>query len=253
MSQGSSGGKQRRSYDEQTIHPVTIRMALAAQTDATQDGNLLLDDGRKLYHVKIVGAVRSVEEHSTNALYEVEDGTGLIDVKRWVVDEEESSVAALREKTKQDNIYVKVVGEVKDYEGKKMIVAKSIRPLSTGNELAHHMLDVVYSAQKAKRANQPMPMMSNSGVGFGGSVGGAPLEQAANNNGTGNEVADLVMKFYVEESTHLEIGASVQACYARLGGKFSEAQIRAAIDALSGEGRIYSTIDDDHFKFAAGS
>jgi hypothetical protein len=44
-----------------------------------ESGSMQLADGRKLYHVKLVGAVRSVEDFSTNVVYEVEDGTGLME------------------------------------------------------------------------------------------------------------------------------------------------------------------------------
>ena len=34
----------------------------------------------------------------------------------------------------------------------------------------------------------------------------------------------------------------------QLNGKMSKKEVDAALDYLSGEGHIYSTIDDDHFK-----
>lgn len=33
-----------------------------------------------------------------------------------------------------------------------------------------------------------------------------------------------------------------------MGGKFSYAQVRDALEGLQNEGHIYSTIDDQHFK-----
>ena len=33
-------------------------------------------------------------------------------------------------------------------------------------------------------------------------------------------------------------------------GKYTEAQIRQAIDGLATEGHIYSTVDEDHYNFA---
>lgn len=34
----------------------------------------------------------------------------------------------------------------------------------------------------------------------------------------------------------------------QLNGKMSKKEVNDALDYLSGEGHIYSTIDDDHFK-----
>jgi replication factor A2 len=195
--EASQGGqKARRSYDEQTLIPVTIQMAMKSRPDPSGgDGSLLLEDGRKVASVKLVGAVRSVQDFSTNVVYELEDGTGLIEVKQWLDDNDCTALAELRKQTLQEHIYLKVVGQIKDYEGKKLLVAQSVRPLTTGNELTHHMLQAVYSAEKSKRADSivstPVPMMK-SGVGFGAS---SSVQQGV---GTGDTFKDQVLKLIVD-------------------------------------------------------
>ena len=196
--QQSSQGQQqrsRRSYDEQTLIPVTIKMALGAVNDASSgsgndgnnDGNLCLADGRKLTHIKLVAAVRSIVDGSTNVLYELEDGTGLIEIKQWFDDNDCTYLQELKTQTLKENIYVKVVGQIKLYDNKCMIIANSIRPLisnnngngsgsgSGGNELTHHMLSVIYSAEKYKRSmdivnnnTATAANYGNNGVGFNG-------------------------------------------------------------------------------------
>jgi hypothetical protein len=52
--------------------------------------------GAKLYHVKLVGAVRSVEDFGTNVVYEVEDGTGLEEVKQWLDENDNSAIQEMR-------------------------------------------------------------------------------------------------------------------------------------------------------------
>ena len=44
-----------------------------------------------------------------------------------------------------------------------------------------------------------------------------------------------------------EQGLSVDFISSRLGGKLRPAEIRAAVDFLSTEGHLYSTIDEDHY------
>jgi replication factor A2 len=252
-SQSPSSNKPRRSYDEQSIQAVTISMALAARPDAS--GRLVFENNRPLHHVKIVGAIRSVEDHSTNALYQIEDGTGLIDVKQWADQQNDSAAAMeLRERTKQENIYVKVVGQIKDYDGKKMIVAESVRPLATGNELAHHMIEVVYEATRAGTANATQQLsygMPMSGVGFsaGGGGLGLPSSMAARSAMTGNNpAADAVLHFFRINSERSEVGTTIYSCVSSLAGKYSESQIREAINELSMEGVLYSTVDEESFK-----
>jgi replication factor A2 len=190
-SSSQGGGKPRRSYDEQTLIPVTIQMAMLAQPDASGgDGSLVLPDGRPVSMVKLIGAVRSVNEQSTNVLYNLEDGTGMIDVKQWVDDNDCTAVLDIRKETLKENLYVKVIGQIKDYDGKKMIVANTVRPLATGNELTHHYLEVAHSCEKSKRAASIVAptVLASSGVGFGGMAG-------ANIASTGNPLTDEVLAF----------------------------------------------------------
>ena len=193
---GSSQQSQRTrlSYDEQTLIPVTIAMALKSAPSSGDDNSNLqcLADGRKAATVILVGAVRSHQDLSTNVLYELEDGTGLIEVKQWLDDNDPTIVGDLRKETLKENSYVKVVGQIKDYDGKKLLVANSVRAVSTGNELSHHMLQVVYSAESHKRADsivaQPMgttPMITS------------PTTKAV--LGTGTTLKEKVLDYFKRE------------------------------------------------------
>ena len=46
------------------------------------------------------------------------------------------------------NRYIRVIGEVADYYGVHEIIAFDIRPVSSGNEVTHHFLEVAYSYEK---------------------------------------------------------------------------------------------------------
>ncbi len=48
----------------------------------------------------------------------------------------------------KDNHYIRVIREVADYYGVHEIIAFDIRPLSSGNEVTHHFLEVAYSYEK---------------------------------------------------------------------------------------------------------
>ena len=210
QSPGGGGGGARRNYDEQTCIPVTARMILASQPDMSDNTQLKLEDDRKLYHIKLVGAVRGVEQTSTAVVYQLEDGTGLVDVKQWLDETDCTALQELREASQKDHIYVKVVGQLKMYNGTKQILASSVRPVNTGNELAHHFLEVVYSGEKYKHDStivQPTsPMMTGTGaygsgsvggVGFGGSGSGGrtPLMQQSGGGGSGDALRDTVLNF----------------------------------------------------------
>lgn len=258
--QDSAEKKSRRSYDDQTLIPVTISMAMKTQSDVSGgDGTMVLEDGRSLHMVKIIGAVRSVDTQSTNIFYVLEDGTGVCDVKQWVDDNEPAAVTEMTKGAAIENVYVKVIGMIKEYEGKKQIVANSVHRLLSGNELTHHLLEVMYSAEKFKRADSIVPPImnmqnnnNNKSMGYNGNSSSGQGAEIGNGGGGNpvdmnkNSVMEVFQRLNDEAS---ETGTSVQQCIAELP-HISEADVRDAINFLSEEGQLYSTIDENHFKFA---
>jgi len=253
-----SPGRQRRDYGEQTLVPVTIRMIQSAAKNA--EDNMALQDGRELHQVKIIGAVRSSEDSSTRVQYMVEDGTGLIEVQKWVDDNESPATAEFRQQSMQDHVYVRVIGQVKEYDNQKSIVAYSIRPVSTGNELTYHMLEVVHSAEKYKKGQSIVSTgasyMSHttSGVGFNSGPTTKPMSGAmtpAVGGGGGNmgSVQNLVLDYIRNNGDQSEEGCSIHQCISSIT-QFNEQEIRKAVGVLAAEGEIYSTINEDTYKTA---
>jgi replication factor A2 len=81
-------------------------------------------------------------------------------------------------------------------------------------------------------------MDNNSGGGGGGGGGGG--------QSFGNAKQDQVYKMV--SACVREEGINRDEVSQQLGGKMSKKEVNDALDFLSGEGHIYSTIDDDHFK-----
>jgi replication factor A2 len=147
-----SGTSNRRNVDEQALIPVTAKMVLAS-TDSISGGGGVLADGREPYLVKIVGAVKEVIKSSTNYMYSLEDGTGTVQVKEFIDDSSYNDAAQQqRELAAQDHIYIRVIGKLTSYEGNKQIVANNVRRVTGGgNEMTHHLLEVVHSGEKHKK------------------------------------------------------------------------------------------------------
>jgi replication factor A2 len=185
----------------------------------------------------------------------VEDGTGLVEVKQWLDENDNSAIQEMRKETLQDNIYVRIVGTIKEYDGKKTIMADTVRPLTSGNQLAHHMLEVVYEAERgARKSNIVAPNASGmmQGVGFGGGQQnrGTPLAAASSGGGGEGGLRDSVLQYIQQQGDMSEAGANLQECIRMLSGQHSEGAIRKVIDDLAAEGHIYSTIDENNYKFA---
>ena len=130
---------------EHTLIPVTARMIHSAVWDSKR---FVLKDGRPLHMVKLVGAVRNFCEKLKHIQIDVEDGTGLMRVILW---RKEKECTAQRQMIYECNStrYIRVIGEVEDYYGVHEIIAFDVRPVSSGNEVTHHLLEVAYSFDKA--------------------------------------------------------------------------------------------------------
>jgi hypothetical protein len=46
------------------------------------------------------------------------------------------------------NCYICVIGEVEDYYGVHEIIVFGVQPVSSGNKVTHHFLEVIYSFEK---------------------------------------------------------------------------------------------------------
>jgi len=254
---GTSQGP-RKGYDEQNLLPVTIRMI------KNSDQSNVLPDGREPHQIKLVAAVREMQRQSTNIVYVVEDGTGLIEVKEWVDDMDNFAVVEMRDKVEKSKGYIRVVGKIDDYQGKKQVVGYSVRSLSSGNELTHHALEVVHSSEKFKRGDQIVgaPQQQQTGfgtntgvgVGFGSNTissptqqinGGSAMNNTASASGGDGGLKSEVFDYLRENASSSEYGADIRPFVQQ--SNHSEAQIREVLVDMSSEGNIYSSVDDNHY------
>jgi replication factor A2 len=129
---------------EHTLIPVTANMIHSSVWDSER---FVLKDGRPLHMIKLVGAVRNFCVNIKHVHIDVEDGTGLVRVILWRKEKECTAQHCLIHEC-NSNHYIHVIGEVKDYYGVHKIIAFNVRPVSSGNEVTHHFLEVTYSFEK---------------------------------------------------------------------------------------------------------
>lgn len=248
-SQTSPSNQGRKATEEKTLIPVTIRMIL----NSTHGQQTTLEDGRELDQVKVVAAVRGVSPNSTAYSYQVEDGTGFMEVKEWVDQADPMVKQQMRDEAAVEHQYVRIIGKVQTYDDKLQIVAYSVRKLTNGNELTHHFLEVVNSAEKYKRSSQivgrpsmngAMSMM-NTGGAFGGSMpsSSVPIGYDASMNDGGGLKSDILnfLNSFGQE------GGNINLFIQQNQGKYSQQEIHSMLEAMSGEGNVYSTTDEFHY------
>jgi hypothetical protein len=109
--------------------------------------------------VKLVGAVRNFRVHDKHVQIDLEDGTGLLRVIFWRKQNKCTAQRHLIDECNGDR-YIRVIGEVADYYGVHELIAFNIRPVSSGNEVKHHFLEVAYLYERRLESKEDEMMKS---------------------------------------------------------------------------------------------
>ncbi|XP_009875441.1 PREDICTED: replication protein A 32 kDa subunit [Apaloderma vittatum] len=166
-----------------------------------------------------------------------------MDVRQWVDTDE----AGGENVVVPPGTYVKVAGHLRSFQNKKSLVAFKIMPLENMNEFTTHILETVNahmilrkisSLQSASRAPQSFHSTGLGDVrGYGGG-GSLPMNGLTAHQ---SQVLNLI------KNCHMPEGVSLQELRSQLPS-MSMPTIKQAVEFLSSEGHIYSTVDDDHYK-----
>lgn len=143
--QNDNNGSQKQQLRSSLI-PVTIKQI----TEATQP----IPDGEFQVHnvnlnlVSFVGVVRNVQDITSAILITIEDGTGSIEVRKWIDD---SNAMDENEHQKYEmNKYIYVTGALKEFNGKKNLQHATMRPITDHNEILYHHLSAISHHLKAQ-------------------------------------------------------------------------------------------------------
>jgi hypothetical protein len=129
---------------EHTLIPVTAKMIHSAILVCEW---FVLKDGLPLHMVKLVCAVRNFHVNKKHVQIDLEDGTGLVRVILWRKQNKCTAQHCLIDEC-NSNCYICVIGEVENYYGVHEIIAFDVQPVSSGNKVTHHFLEVAYSFEK---------------------------------------------------------------------------------------------------------
>uniref|UniRef100_A0A8C3PHF0 Replication factor A protein 2 n=1 Tax=Calidris pygmaea TaxID=425635 RepID=A0A8C3PHF0_9CHAR len=192
--------------------------------------------------VTIVGIIRHAEKAPTNILYKVDDMTAApMDVRQWVDTDE----AGGENVVVPPGTYIKVAGHLRSFQTNKSLVAFKIMPLENMNEFTAHMLEVVNAHMSLRRnlmsVSRAPQSFSSAGISDVGGYGGGGSFPVNGLTAHQSQVLNLIKNCPIPE------GMSLQELKVQLHN-MSMSTIKQAVDFLSSEGHIYSTVDDDHYK-----
>jgi len=216
-------------------------------------------DGCELHQVKIVGNVLNVDEQSTFTKYDIEDSTGVVEVKLWLDAGDDDAMSERRSQCRE-GAYVRVIGTVRSFQNTLHVVSHDVRPVEDHNQITHHFLEAIF--QHCQRTKAP-PVVQGGGSW---SQAGAPAQSnqlkssiALEDNAGGasndcNAMQNEVLSFFNQNDSPDDdgTGLSLDVVAASLQQKgIQERDVRSAVEYLANEGHLYSTIDDNHYKSTA--
>ncbi|ERN05437.1 hypothetical protein AMTRI_Chr12g234920 [Amborella trichopoda] len=242
-----------RNRGNSTLIPMTVKQISQVLSDDNSSAGV---EALESNNVRLVGMVANKVERVTDVQFILDDGTGRIDVHRWVNDATDSNEMAIV----KNGIYVRVIGHLKSFQGKKHATAFSVRPITDFNEITCHFLECIYVhlSNTKQMGGSPQPQKSSvtTALGNGPMGNSTPAKHIQFTGhpalvGSEDDINTRVKKVFMEpDALKNDEGLHVDEVAQRLPG-ISKQRIMKAIDFLVGEGEIYSTINDYYYKAAA--
>jgi len=233
-----AGGVQRSAV--KGVLTCTVATVLAGKHSDTE--NCFIYKHLKFNTVMVMGLIRDVnhEINGSLATYVIDDHSGgLLEIKWW----HDDSGAPFKPLS-----YIKVIGQVKIFAGKAHVVAHHVTKMQTLNELIAHNIECIHGSMCIRKQGELGGAATSANNNNGG---GAIYSQHTSAGATGFTPVQNAVLNYLKTVTSMT-GCSVTDICRQLK-QFSEGQVKQALEFLSGEGHIYSTTDDDHFRAASNN
>jgi replication factor A2 len=145
--------QQIQSRDRQSLISLTVKQVLNSKGP---DEVFKVDDV-ELNTVKLVGALLDPHDHSTNFTFKLDDGSGIIECKQWI-DKDSGAPSSLT--NVPPGAFVKVFGNIREYEGKIHILVFNAQVVHDWNEVSYHMLDTILThLQNTRGPMQVWPLI----------------------------------------------------------------------------------------------
>ncbi|CAN6238734.1 unnamed protein product [Urochloa humidicola] len=238
------GGGFSKGRNAQTLLPLTVKQIMDA-AQASDDKSNFAINGVEVSTVRLVGRMLGKVERVTDVQFILDDGTGKIYVNRW---ENESSDSKEMAEVNDGN-YVIVNGGLKGLQGKRHVIAYSVRRVTNFNDITHHFLQCIHVHLELTRSKPPHINASTATPGHANQVW-LPNNQATTFSGPGNtagNTSDLVMSVLHDPAViDREDGISVGYIAGRL--KLPEEVVKEVLNMQYADGNVYNTIDDRHYK-----
>ncbi|PHH72087.1 hypothetical protein CDD80_4773 [Ophiocordyceps camponoti-rufipedis] len=248
--QGSQAGAGTKSYQDESLRPVTIKQVVEAEEIFS--GADFRIDGSPVTQITFVGQVRSINPASTNITFKIDDGTGQVEVKKWIdADKQEDANPGF-----EIDSHVRVWGRLKSFSNKRHVGAHVIRPITDFNEVNYHMLEATYvhlvntrgalggaGGGNAAGNTGGDGMFLDGAAGAGAGAGGGAQDAQMSGKLSGCSAAAKKMYNFMNDTPGGNDGIHLNVITSSTGMPVRD--VLTGADELLGQGLIYTTIDDE--------
>lgn len=233
--------------DNKTLRPVTVKQILDASQPYPEAPFQV--DSADVANVLFMGQVRNISSQSTNVTYKIDDGTGEIEVKKWVdsttadnMDTDDGKAPGDGKSELELNGYARVFGSIKSFGNKRYIGAHSVRPLTNLDELNCHFLEAT-AVHLFFTRGPPGGAAPENGAGGDAVMGGAE-EYGTGQNKALASMSPVAKKIYnlLKTEPQDDTGLHLQVIASKLNMPATE--VSKGGDELLGAGVIFSTMDE---------
>ncbi|GEQ70208.1 hypothetical protein JCM33374_g3884 [Metschnikowia sp. JCM 33374] len=225
-------GSQRSSQTRNTLSPVTIKQI----NDATQpvpDGEFFANKVA-LNMVSFVGVVRKVDNQTSAITVTIEDGTGSVEVRKWVDEKLGTASETAELYQSMENKYVYTTGALKEFQKKKSVQHANIREITDHNELIYHLLYTISNHANAEGLLTGTKPESSSGLFVDNP---SPVGDSSKLNNQ-----DKILAILRENANSMLEGVPVKWISDTLN--IPEIVVKETCVLLSEQGKVYQGYDD---------
>jgi len=235
-SQGGSGDRQKKSR-VLNIAPVTTKSI----KDMTFDDTSFKYNGVDVNQITVVGSIVHHEQSQMCHTYQLDDTSGPVTVKHWISNDDGDDNNMAEQQLFEVGTYVRVFAQLRSFQKTITLNVLQMRAVTDLNEITTHILECMKYKKMMSRSTTSSH--TNGTNGFNGNHSSA-ISSSGPSNGF-DTIQNQVWKLV--STTDKPEGMGITEIQATLKG-LSSTQIRKALDFLSNEGHIYSTINDEHYR-----
>lgn len=189
-----------KSHAPQRLLPLTVKQIAESCFSSDDKSNFTVDGVEANF--RVLGMVVDKVDRVTDVTFLLDDGTGRIEISRWIsVPSDSAEVSAI-----ENGMYVQINGHMKEFQGKRHAFAFSVRPVIDFNDISLHFIECmhVHLVNIRLKGGVPAIIQTNPAwnVPFSNGVNGnhAPFPNKflphSSMDGSANDICKLVLRLF---------------------------------------------------------